>query len=354
MDWNGFNNQVSTIIRDAGALDDLLSGLGCGLVWKNGKSEFRFPCPVHGGDGLNCVIKTNGQTVPINWKCHSHHCHNHFKTSLLGLVRGILTCQQDGPWDPDRDRQMVPLKRAAEYLDRFVAGLPARPRRPPMPTARPPRSRWTRQQVRAQLEIPSPYFVGLGFSPAVLDAMDVGYSPKLKRSVVPFYDDDGQYCIGHIARLEMDACPKCRSCHRADQGCDRGRNKWSLSRDFPKTECGYLYGFADAAQSSLPYVVLVEGAKEVWRLREVDIPAVACLGCELLPTQAKKLVGLRKEVLVAFDNDDSGRDGAKLAHERLLKLRGLVRVVTVPAIYKDLAEMPAPAVADWFRANMPR
>jgi len=271
---------------------------------------------------------------------------------LLGLVRGILTCQKFGPWDPDRKGPMVPLKRAIEYLDEFVTNLASSPPRSPVkpPTIKPAQMRLTRRQVRAQLDIPSPYFVSLGFDRAILDAMDVGHSRKLGRSVVPLYDES-RHCIGYAARLEMPVCNQCGRCHDEHENCDRGQSKWTLSKGFPKSE--YLYGIADVARSSAGCaIVLVEGVKEVWRLREANIPAVACLGSDLSAAQAKRLVSLRRELLVAFDNDQAGRDGARHARERLSKLRGLARILTVPGGFKDLAEMPATAVAEWFRASV--
>jgi hypothetical protein len=336
INWNRYNNQVSAIIRDAGALGELLSDLGCAPRCRSG-DEFRFPCPVHGGDDRNCVVRADGDTVPINWKCYSGKCHNDFKPSLLGLVRGILTRQEFGPWSGNDNNKKVPLSHAAKFLDKFVADRVSSPPRN-IPIAKPPRKSWSREQVRARLEIPSPYFLSLGFSREVLDELDVGHSPKLRCSVIPLYDDNGSRCIGCLKRRENNNTS--------------GPGRWSVSEGFAKAK--YLYGFADMARSSLPYVVLVEGVKEVFRLREANIPAVACLGSDLSETQAKKLVGLRREVLIAFDNDQAGRDGGGDARKLLLKFGGLVRVLTVPAGHKDLAEMTADEVASWFRANMPR
>src|SRR5262249_24929850 len=149
-----------------------------------------------------------------------------------------------------------------------------------------------RRQVRERLEIPSPYFVSLGFSPAVLDALDVGHSQKLKCSVVPLYDDAGKYCVGHIARQEMAVCEKCGKCHRENENCASGKYKWRFPKGFDKSS--YLYGYSNLPPSITSPVVLVEGVKEVWKLREADIPAVACLGSDLTKGQANKLLQTRK------------------------------------------------------------
>jgi hypothetical protein len=342
MNWNAYNYRVSTAILNADRLGDLLADLDCGINCPPGERKVHARCPVHGGEDKNFQLRTDGEAIPINWKCYSHHCEQQYKPSLLGLVRGILTCQGGGP--------KVPIREAVEYLDRFVADLgPAERRMPNRPRPAPESEgiRLTRQQVRARLDIPSPYFLSLGFSPAILDTMDVGHSRKLGRSVVPLYDDTGEICVGFITRQELPTCEACSRCHSKEEGCSNGRNKWEFPKGFVKSS--YLYDYAAALRSDSPFVVLVEGAKEVWKLREARVPAVACLGSDLSTQQAQKLARLGKQVLIAFDNDKAGREGTKRAFGRLLERLWFVCPLPMPTGFKDLAEMPAAAVVEWFQ-----
>jgi DNA primase len=108
----------------------------------------------------------------------------------------------------------------------------------------------------------------------------------------------------------------------------------------------------DGQAFGLALGALVEGVCDVFRAAEAGIPAVACLGNDLTGAQAVKLGLLRQNVVVAFDNDDAGRLGATRA---MVALRPhcwarRVRAVEIPEGYKDVAEMPAEAVAEWFRS----
>jgi hypothetical protein len=338
-DWNSYNNRVSLAILKADRLDDLLIvGLDCDLKRFPGAHYYRGPCPVHGGRRHNLHLRTDGDTLPINWKCYSRHCEHDYKPSLLGLVRGILSFRQ---------RKKVPLREAKSYIDRFLAKLPAASLvSPPARTAPRPRlTTWTRAQVRQRLVIPSPYFVGRGFAPSVLDQMDVGHSPKLGRSVVPLYDDEGGTCIGHAARWEGPACPECGLCHYEWEVCGRYDERWRLSADFPKS--AYLYNLEAARQPDVPFVVMVEGPGEVWRLRELNVAAVACMGSELTWQQAEKLAALNKRVFIAFDNDGAGQEGAKRAFSRLSERGVACSPLALPPGVKDIAEMHAVDVAAW-------
>jgi hypothetical protein len=341
IDWNAYNNRISSAILDTDGLDDLLlSQLGCSLERFPGGRIYRGPCPVHGGDGKNFVLRTDGESVPVNWKCYSQHCEDVYKPSLLGLVRGVLSFQEG---------RKVHLREAVNYLKEFVNTFGVKVRRPslkltvPSATPRPPT--WTREEVRQRLVIPSPYFVGRGFAPAVLDQMDVGHSPKLGRSVVPFYDDNGQTCVGYAARWEGPACPRCSLCHEQWEACGQHDHRWRVSEGFPKS--AYLYNYAATRQAEAPFVVVVEGPGGVFRLREAQCSAVACLGSELTGQQAEKLAALSRKVIVALDNDEAGRAGARRAMSRLREYRVDALPLLLPPSVKDVAEMRATDVLVW-------
>jgi hypothetical protein len=84
-------------------------------------------------------------------------------------------------------------------------------------------------------------------SDAVLDAMDVGPSDRLKASVVPHYDDRDETCICYVKRTEMPKCSQCEKFHCEFEDCGMGNDKWSLPAGFPRGE--YLYNYAAARKS---------------------------------------------------------------------------------------------------------
>ena len=168
------------------------------------------------------------------------------------------------------------------------------------------------------------------------------------RSVVPCYDVNGK-CGGYVSRFEGPACSHCGRYHLEGSRCWAwDAKKWLIMDDFKKSE--HLYNFRDAWNSSLPSVVLVEGPGCVWKLAEARVTAaVASLGADLSEHQANKLLLLGRRVLVAYDNDEAGRDGAQKALKVLHDKGHRADQLFVPKKYHDVAEMPASAVAEWVR-----
>jgi Toprim-like len=332
---------MSKAILAADKLDDFLAELGCNLQNARKERVYRGRCPVHGGDGNNFCVITDGDTVPISWACFSHHCEKTYKSSLLGLVRGALTLQKG---------KKVSIVEAMNCIRRFVSTLPksvpALPR-PKTPAPTRPVAVWSHEQVRKRLIIPAPYFVSRGFDPAVLTKMDVGHSRSLMRSVVPCYDDR-QMCVGFVSRWEGPACPRCGKYHPEDWPCGVwDAKKWRVMDGFQKSK--HLYNFNDVRGTSSPFIVLVEGAGDVWKSIEADVPAVSCFGNDLSLDQAEKLALLGKRILVAFDRDEVGQAAAPWAVERLRSKGVQADQLLVPEPYHDVAEMPACVLSEWVR-----
>lgn len=172
----------------------------------------------------------------------------------------------------------------------------------------------TRDQVRGALKIPSQHFLGRGFSREVLDHFDVGDSAKLRRAVVPLYDDEGTTCIGHTFRSIKSRCRESEKHHDPGTACRWGQQKWGINRGFPKRT--YLYNLAAARASASSFVLLVEGPPDVWRVHEAGYVAVALLGADATEEQLHKLASLRRRILVAFDNDPPGEAARRRFRER--------------------------------------
>jgi hypothetical protein len=337
MDYNAYSNVVATAIVEANRLEEFLASLGCS-VHKRGRT-YRGPCPVHGGAGHNFQVNTTGDVIPIRWTCwSSEKCHEKYKPSVLGLVRGVLSHQRGKP---------VSLNESMQFLKGFVGQVPAKTLARPRPSGPPPKAiTYTREAIRARLQIPAPYFVGRGFSPAVLDAMDVGYSTRFGCSSVPLYNER-DVCIGFASRTHFPLCESCKFHHEQGSPCGTGEMKWRFSSGFPRGS--YLYNLTAAGQSLSPTVLLVEGPGDVWKATEAGVLAVSSLGKDVTDDQAELLARLGKTVFIAFDNDESGRSGAAAALRTLSCHRVRAKQIHVPATYHDVGEMSVDHIKEWLK-----
>jgi len=341
MDWTKlaeFNNAVSQTILDQDLLEPLLDQLGCTVKGCRGEHSFRGPCPIHLGDGDNLAVRAGGHSLPIRWACYSQHCEKKWRPSLVGLVRGILSTTAGRTVHP---------KVAADFLKKYLRDKPASTPRPVRGKIQPPPNllQLTREQVRERLAIPSPYFVERGFSHAVLDRFDIGHSPRLGKSIVPLYADDGETCQGYMARSEWPTCRQCENCHPPGEECRYSQLRWTAMPGFPKGS--HLYNFVAAARSTTWYVVLTEGPADVWRLAEAGLVGVALLGTDMTVEQAKKLAALEKAIFVAFDRDQAGMRATKIVEEKLSRMKVLTAKAEVPAKFKDIGEVPVEVVRGW-------
>ena len=71
--------------------------------------------------------------------------------------------------------------------------------------------------------------------------------------------------------------------------------------------------------TSMEYVMVAEGPLDAMTLREAGFNATCTQGCKMSIVQAKALKG--KKVVIAYDNDESGREGFSEAKKRLLSQR---------------------------------
>ena len=343
VNWNRVNNELSVAVCDSGRVDELLAGLWRPASATRSGRAYRGPCPVDRGEDSNFELRTDGGVVPIHWRCYSNNCQRNgpLKNNLLGLVRGALAGDAHHP---------ASLSDAVEYIQSFLARAGVTPRTPSSPN-RPARHtvsrpQWTREQVRSRLDIPSPYFLARGFGAAVLDEFDVGESAKWGRAVVPVYDDAGGRCVGVASRSVHPLCESCKYCHPPEYDCFLGELRWELLAGYSRSE--WLYNYSRAKHSSSPFVLLAEGAPDVLRAAEAGIPAVAALGTDLLVRHVDKLKALGREVVVAFDNDESGRKAAAAVAVQLGREGIRASVRHPPSGTKDVGEMAPGEVARWY------
>ena len=103
-------------------------------------------------------------------------------------------------------------------------------------------------------------------------------------------------------------------------------------------------------QTDHPFVLLTEGPGDVFKAIDAGFGAVALLGTDISDVQIEKLAGLKKKILVAFDNDKASVENAVKVSLRL-RSRGIeAEIRHPPSAFKDVGEMAAKDVATWLAA----
>jgi 5S rRNA maturation endonuclease (ribonuclease M5) len=293
-------------------MDQLLAALGADLT-KSRKMYFGR-CPVHGGKNVGaCNLYPDGESVPGYWRCNTKRCHDTFKKTILGFVRGVLSNQKFG-WAKRGDKQVSwneTVDWCCEFLGqkihefkvdygelekrRFATEVAQFTRKPEQSMAG-----LTRDIVRRHLKIPAEYFVKRGWSPEVLDLYDVGlypgrvdeqgkHHPLCDRVAVPIYDAEYRHVVGFTGRSIHERCSLCGRFHGPTEACPNVDDVVAWSRtskwtNYKFNKESYLYGYWLAKQAirDTGVAVIVEGPGDVWQARAADIDmAVGLMGVDL-------------------------------------------------------------------------
>lgn len=301
-------------------------------------------CPIHGGDKEDGFsIMKRGVGV---WQCFTQQCHTKFKyPTLLTLIQALLRTKslpeaikwakqflnvETTEYNPTVARQLDFM-----YLQRHISKKIDKPS-----------MFMLRDTFVKNLVIPSPYFLSRGFSAEVLRRFDVGDCrdpnefQKFDRAVVPCYDEKGKYIVGYHGRSIYEKCIKCGK-HHGDGSCPISAEiksrceKWRMSKNFNADS--YLYNewnFND----KYDYVILVEGAGDVWKLEEAGIAnSMALFGTKFTEQQQLILEAYPiTRLIIATDNDEAGLKAQRSIYDRCKKL---FTTKCVTPEKKDLGEM---------------
>jgi hypothetical protein len=223
-------------------LDELLGELGVTL--HRTRKLYYGCCPVHGGDNPGALnLYQDGETRPGYWRCHTKGCERHFRRTIIGFVRGVLS-RQKHDWaylaDPARRaaQKMADWKETVDWCCQFlgadirkvevdygevekrlfVANMARFVRKPVEQGS----GGLSRTDVRRHLAVPSAYFMDRGFSAEVLDRFDVGDYPAAgrplsDRAVAPVYDPSHKLVVGFTGRSVLPVCGKCGRWHRPNE-----------------------------------------------------------------------------------------------------------------------------------------
>ena len=340
-------------------IEDVLDHFG--LEYRINNKFISMACPIHNGDNDSALnLYYVGEDYKGNWKCRTHKCEEHFKGSIIGFIRGILS-RKEYNWTKGGE-QTISFKQALEYAtkladidinsievskidtnkNKFVHNTKIfiSDKKENKPTI-------TRQQVRKSLKIPSDYFISRGFSAEILDKYDVGdclvdNKEMSGRAVVPIYDDSGSNMIGCSGRSRYNKCEKCKSYH-SDDTCPDDYNiwkysKWKHSSGIKTQECLYNIWNAKEYIQKLGFVILVESPGNVWKLEENNIHnSVALFGANLTDKQKMLLdISGAMTIVVIMDSDDAGNKARELVDKKCNRTYN-IRHITVSK--NDIAEM---------------
>jgi 5S rRNA maturation endonuclease (ribonuclease M5) len=314
-------------------------------------SRYAFSCPVHGSNNPDsgCVYKNN-----YIWRCFTNGCHEEIGQSTFYLLKHLLE---------NKLEKKLYHKDVIDYIDNLIGevDLTAFEVKEFKKERVVTEGILTRKEVRSRLNIPSPYFLKLGFSPEILDKYDVGDCKNNKsdmkyRVVVPIYDDDYKMMVGCVGRTKNQQCPECKKYHYGSK-CPtnaiefKWSSKWTVSKDFKIENYFYNLWFAKPFIQESKTVILVEGQSDVWRLEEAGIHNVLGLfGARLTSAQSIILDELSPyRVIIATDNDKTGSSVGKKIKDRLSSFYQ-TSILTLPK--KDFGDMSVTEVQQFLEGKI--
>ena len=332
------------------------------IDFKHSGKMITMCCPIHGGDNPSAInLYPEGDTYRGNWKCRTHGCEKHFRSSVIGFFRGIIS-HNECNWLQEGDA-MIPFEDAIDFLSKFVKKdlkdirISNAERNKKTFTAlmnyvqekqNSESNKITREHVLQSLKIPSTYFMNRGYSKEVLEKYDVGLcnnssKPMYQRVVVPIYDNNYNYIVGSSGRSIYEKCNECGAYHNPQNQCPPKEeawkySKWKHSANFKSQNALYNFWFAKSFLLETGVAIIVESPGNVWRLEESGIHnSVAIFGSSMTDRQKVLLDSSGAMSLVILtDNDEAGR---KAAEQIKNKCENTYRVYVPEFSASDIGEM---------------
>lgn len=325
-------------------------------------------CPVHEGDKNNAFnAYIGGHTTNFHWKCRSRACHETFKTSVIGLIRGLLSKDKYG-WQGATDKTVS----FAETVNWLAARLRTNLKDikvedsdlekmafarhvnllNPVAVGQKKNISLTREDVRGRLKMPCDYFLERGFSEAILNKYDIGTcttsdyrKPMYGRAVVPIYDNEHKYLVGCTGRsLAKKECDKCKGWHIGN--CPKPEFQWQFSKwrheGFPAEKTLFNMWYARRHIQERGTAILVESPGNILKLETLGVPiGLATFGAHITPSQELLLTSSGAlNLIVIGDKDQAGEEYIKVVKERCSRN---FNVYSLLPDHGDLAELPEEA-----------
>jgi len=322
-------------IRDAA---DLVTLIGEHVELKRTGSDFRGPCPFHGGTHRNFSV------VPKKQMYHCFVCHESGDVFTFFMKKFGLDY-------PTAVREIAGKVGIVVPEDRVTGPDPNEPLYSAVGAA----ADWFARQLRESDEAAAAreYLAKRGIEDATRDEYQLGYAPArgeaIREALKALGIEDGvqQQAGLLVAREDASLVPRFRGRLIFPIADVRGRvvgfggrllgegePKYLNSPESPLFhKGGLLYGLdrARGAIRTASLAILVEGYVDVIRLHVAGIaPAVAPLGTALTSEQARVLRRYTRQVAIAYDADTPGLRATFRSGDELLRQGASVSVVTLP------------------------
>jgi DNA primase len=325
-------------IRDA---SDLVAVIGESVKLRRVGSDFRGPCPFHGGKNPNFSVST---------RTNMYHC---FKCGESGDVFTFL--QKHGGMDWPTAVRAAADRAGIAIIETRGSREDARDAREPV---------WALLGAAAELfretlwspdgEAAQAYLAARGLDRVACDRFEIGFAPNdadVLRSKLGAlgYNEMQLLDAGLLVKREEDGKVRARFRRRVmfpifdaaghpvgfgGRLIGPGEPKYLNSSDSPVFSKGQLlYGLSWAKNSirKEEQALVVEGYMDVIRCHLAGATqAVAGLGTALTDGQAQLLTRYSKNVFLLYDSDAAGQKATFKAAKALLQEKAAVRVVTLP------------------------
>ena len=325
-------------IRDA---SDLVSLIGETVKLRRVGSDFRGPCPFHGGKNPNFSVST---------RTNMYHC---FKCGESGDVFTFL--QKHGGMDWPTSVRAAADRAGIVIVETRGSREDARDAREPV---------WALLGAAAELfretlwspdgAAPQAYLAARGLDRVACDRFEIGFAPNdadvlRSRLGALGYNEMQLLDAGLLVKREDDGKVRARfrgrvmfpifdaAGHPVGFGgrlIGPGEPKYLNSSDSPVFSKGQLLYGLNWAKNSIrkdDQALVVEGYMDVVRCHLAGATqAVAGLGTALTDGQAQLLTRYSKNVFLLYDSDAAGQKATFKAAKALLQEKAAVRVVTLP------------------------
>jgi DNA primase len=325
------------VIEQVREAADLVGIIGEHVELKRTGSDFRGPCPFHGGTHRNFAV------IPKKGMFYCFVCHEggdvftflmkklgmDYPTAVREVARRVgITIPERGPTGPDpREPLYGAVAAAAEWFARQLRELPE--------------ADVARQYLASRhLDLETVLPLGLGYAPrtrAFLDAMKrLGVRDEvLLEAGLVGKREDGSLVPRFRGRLLFPIHDlRARVVAFGGRILGEGEPKYLNSPDTPifhKGKLLYNLHVAKHAMRKAERAVLVEGYFDVLRLSLAGIEeVVAPMGTGLTPDQAQLVRRHAPQVILLYDSDDAGLRATFRAGDELLRAGLRVSVATLP------------------------
>ena len=326
------------VIEQVREAADLVGIIGEHVELKRTGSDFRGPCPFHGGTHRNFAV------IPKKGMFYCFVCHEagdaftffmkrlgmDYPTAVREVARRVgITIPERGPSGPDPHEPLFnAVAAAADWFTRQLSGSP---------DAEVARTYLGSRGLELETVLP----LGLGYAPkgkAFLEAMKgLGvHEDVLLEAGLLVRREDGTIASRFHGRLLFPIHdPRARVVGFGGRILGDGEPKYLNSPDTPifhKGKLLYNLHVAKHAMRRAQRAIVVEGYFDVLRLGLAGIEeVVAPLGTALTSDQAQLVKRYAPHVMLLYDSDDPGLRATFRSGDELLRQGLRVSVATLPA-----------------------